>query len=91
MKSKIYNNYVRYNFWLWSFERSKTRKMNTTQLKYALEIEKTGSMTAAAQSLYVSQPNLTKAIKMLEEEVNIQIFQRTPKGMVPTDECKSYI
>ncbi len=65
--------------------------MNTIQLKYALEIEKTGSITAAAQSLYLSQPNLTKAIRSLEEEVNIQIFRRTPKGMVPTREGKEFL
>lgn len=65
--------------------------MNTIQLKYALEIEKTGSITAAAQSLYLSQPNLTKAIRALEEEVNIQIFQRTPKGMTPTREGKEFL
>ena len=65
--------------------------MHTTQLKYALEIEKTGSITAAAQNLYLSQPNLTKAIRLLEDEVNIQIFRRTPKGMVPTREGKEFL
>lgn len=65
--------------------------MNTTQLKYALEIEKTGSITAAAQNLFLSQPNLSKAMKELESEVNIQIFRRMPKGMVPTREGKEFL
>ncbi len=73
------------------FYGGKVNVMHTTQLKYALEVEKTGSITAAAQSLYLSQPNLTKSIRALEDEVNIQIFQRTPKGMIPTREGKEFL
>ena len=65
--------------------------MNTTQLKYALEIQKTGSITAAAQNLYLSQPNLSKAIKELEAEINMKIFQRSSKGVVPTREGKTFL
>ncbi len=65
--------------------------MNTTQLKYALEIQKTGSITAAAQNLFLSQPNLSKAIKELEAEINMKIFQRSSKGVVPTREGKTFL
>ena len=65
--------------------------MNTTQLKYALEIEKTGSITAAAQNLYLSQPNLSKALKELESEVNISIFKRSSKGVIPTREGEEFL
>ena len=41
--------------------------MNTLHLKYALEIEKTGSISQAAQNRFVAQPNLSKAIKDLEK------------------------
>lgn len=58
--------------------------MNTVLLKYAVEVEKTGSITQAAANLYMDQPNLSKAIKSLEEGLGAPIFKRTPKGVVPT-------
>lgn len=58
--------------------------MNTTLLQYAVEVEKTGSITQAAGNLYMDQPNLSKAIKTLEESLGAPIFKRTPKGVVPT-------
>lgn len=58
--------------------------MNTVLLKYAVEVEKTGSITQAAANLYMDQPNLSKAIKTLEEGLGAPIFKRTSKGVVPT-------
>ena len=58
--------------------------MNTVLLEYAVEVEKTGSITQAAGNLYMDQPNLSKAIKTLEESLGAPIFRRTPKGVVPT-------
>ncbi len=65
--------------------------MNTTQLKYALEIESARSITAAAQNLYLSQPNLSKAINELEKEIGMKIFIRTAKGVQPTREGKEFL
>jgi DNA-binding transcriptional LysR family regulator len=58
--------------------------MNTLHLKYAVEVEKTGSIVKAAKNLYMNQPHLSKAIRELEETVGIIIFNRTSKGVVPT-------
>ena len=58
--------------------------MNTQHLKYAVEVERTGSITQAADNLYMAQPNLSKAIKELEDTLGISIFRRTSKGVVPT-------
>lgn len=58
--------------------------MNFSQLKYALEIEKTRSITRAAQNLFMSQPNLSKAIKELEAEIGIKLFLRSAKGVEVT-------
>ncbi|WP_124066025.1 LysR family transcriptional regulator [Clostridium sp. E02] len=58
--------------------------MNTVLLQYAVEVEKTGSITQAAANLYMEQPNLSKAIKTLEESLGAPIFKRTSKGVVPT-------
>lgn len=60
--------------------------MNTLHFKYAVEIEKTRSITQAAQNLYMAQPNLSKAIKELENTLGIIIFRRTSKGVIPTDQ-----
>ncbi len=58
--------------------------MNTLHLKYAVEVERAGSITQAADNLFMAQPNLSKAIRELEEGLGITIFERTPRGVVPT-------
>lgn len=58
--------------------------MNTQFFKYALEVERTRSITQAAESLLIAQPNLSKAIKEAEESLGYAIFERTSKGVVPT-------
>lgn len=58
--------------------------MNTQYFRYALEVEKTGSITQAANNLFMSQPTLSKAIKDMEETVGFPIFKRTSKGVIPT-------
>lgn len=58
--------------------------MNTQYFRYALEVEKTGSITQAASNLFMSQPTLSKAIKDMEETVGFSIFKRTSKGVIPT-------
>lgn len=58
--------------------------MNLHHIQYALEVERTGSITQAAENLYMNQPNLSKAIRELEEQIGYKIFNRTPKGISPT-------
>lgn len=58
--------------------------MNTQYFRYALEVEKTGSITQAAGNLFMSQPTLSKAIKDMEQTLGFQVFKRTSKGVVPT-------
>lgn len=58
--------------------------MNTQHLKYAVEVEKTRSITQAAENLFMAQPNLSKAIKELEDSLGIAIFERGARGVVPT-------
>jgi DNA-binding transcriptional LysR family regulator len=55
--------------------------MNTQHLIYAIEVEKTGSITQAADNLYMAQPNLSRGIKELETSLGIRIFKRTSKGV----------
>jgi len=65
--------------------------MNTLHFKYAVEIEKTRSITQAAENLYMAQPNLSKAIKELESTLGITIFRRTSKGVIPTDQGVKFL
>lgn len=65
--------------------------MNIKYLKYAVEIAKSGSINKAAEQLYIAQPNLTRAIKELEKELSIIIFDRNAKGMTLTPDGEKLI
>lgn len=58
--------------------------MNIHQLRCAVTVARMGSQTRAAEALYMSQPNLSKAIKELEQSCGFRIFTRSGNGMVPT-------
>ena len=65
--------------------------MTIQQLKYIIGVSETGSINKAAEILYVSQPSLTAAIKDVENEFNITIFNRSSKGITLTSEGKEFI
>ncbi|NLF26921.1 MAG: LysR family transcriptional regulator [Clostridiales bacterium] len=65
--------------------------MNTIQFKYAIEVERTGSISQAAENLYMAQPNLSKAIRELEEGLGFPIFERTSRGVVPTPKGEDFL
>ena len=64
---------------------------NIQHLRYAVEVEKTGSISRAAENLFMGQPHLSKAIRELEEDMNITIFNRTSKGVVPTPQGAQFL
>ncbi|MGN1195842.1 MAG: LysR family transcriptional regulator [Acutalibacteraceae bacterium] len=65
--------------------------MNLLHFKYAVEIAKTKSISKAAENLYMGQPNLSRAIKELEENLGITIFKRTSKGITVTAEGEEFL
>lgn len=65
--------------------------MNILHLKYAVEIANTKSISRAAENLYMGQPNLSRAIKELEESLNITIFNRNSKGITVTLEGEEFL
>lgn len=65
--------------------------MNILHLKYAVEVASTGSINKAAENLYMNQPNLSRAIKELEENLGIAIFERTTRGMIVTAEGEKFL
>ena len=65
--------------------------MTLQQLKYIIGVSETGSINKASECLYVSQPSLTAAIKDVEHEFSITIFNRSSKGISLTSEGKEFI
>ena len=65
--------------------------MTLRQIQYAIEVEKQGSISKAARNLFVSQSTLSFAIKDLERELGLAIFERTPNGMWPTKEGEVFL
>lgn len=65
--------------------------MTLQQLKYVVTVAETGTITEAADRLYISQPSLTNAIHELEKEMNIQIFNRTNKGISLSKEGEDFL
>lgn len=65
--------------------------MKLSHLRYLTEIAKTGSITRAAQNLYMGQPNLSKAVREMERDFGMPIFKRTAKGVEPTQKGRLLI
>jgi LysR family hydrogen peroxide-inducible transcriptional activator len=59
--------------------------MTITQLKYVLAVAEHKNFTLAADKCFVTQPTLSMQIQKIEEELNIQIFDRTKKPIQLTD------
>lgn len=65
--------------------------MTIQQLKYAVTAAEKGTMSEAAQFLFIAQPSLTNAIRDLEKELRITIFHRTNKGIIATNEGEEFL
>ncbi len=58
--------------------------MTVTQIRYAIAVAETGSMTKAAKQIGVRQPSVSSAISDLEREINVQLFERAGRGVTVT-------
>lgn len=58
--------------------------MRLSQLEYLLAVREQGSITRAAQHLYIAQPSLSAAIRDLEAELGFELMKRTKKGTTLT-------
>src|SRR5690606_20230776 len=65
--------------------------MTLQQLKYILMIVSCGSISEAAKRLYISQPSLSNAVKDLEQELGIEIFLRSAKGISLSNEGMEFL
>lgn len=64
--------------------------MNTRQLEYILAVVNEGSISAAANKLLISQPSLSQYIKKLEDELGIELFERS-NPLVLTTAGEAYL
>jgi DNA-binding transcriptional LysR family regulator len=65
--------------------------MTLQQIYYAITICDTGSLSRAAGVLYVAQPSLTSAIKELEKELGITVFNRSGRGVTLTPDGAEFM
>lgn len=58
--------------------------MNTTNLNTFLAVMQTGSISQAADKLFITQPAVSKRIKNLEDEFDVALFDTVGRGIIPT-------
>lgn len=64
--------------------------MNFEQIKSFLSIEKAGNFSAAAKERYLSQPAISKQLKMLETELGVQLISRNSKSITLTEQGRKF-
>lgn len=65
--------------------------MTFQQLQYLLEVGKTGSVSGAAKALFVSSSSVSISLSALEKELGYPLFNRTQKGLVPTEQGRQVL
>ena len=65
--------------------------MTFQQLTFAVSVAKYASINKAAEQLYTHQSNVSNALKQLEDELGIEIFQRTKKGVLVTNAGREFL
>ncbi|HAJ74373.1 MAG TPA: LysR family transcriptional regulator [Lachnospiraceae bacterium] len=65
--------------------------MTLQQLKYIVTVAEIGNITEAAERLYISQPSLTRAIHLIEKEMQLIIFLRSNRGVTVTREGEEFL
>ena len=66
-------------------------RLDWTLIQAFLSVEAEGSLSAAARALGVSQPTLGRQVKLMEEQLGIELFHRQPKGLSLTAEGEALL
>ena len=64
--------------------------MNLKHIEAFRAVMVSGSMTAAARTLFTSQPNVSRLISQLERETGLQLFQRSGVRLIPTSDGTAF-
>jgi len=70
---------------------SKPNGIQLMQVEGFLEVARRGSVSRAAEALFITQPTLTARLKALERDLGTPLFLRTPHGMRLTDAGRAWI
>ena len=65
--------------------------MNLQQLRYVVATADEGTMTRAASELHVAQPALSRAIRTLESEIDVTVFEREGRGLRVTHQGREVV
>ncbi len=65
--------------------------MNILHLRYVIEVDRTRSVSKAAENLFMNQSNLSRSIRELEQSLGVTLFKRTSKGMTPTPQGEEFL
>lgn len=65
--------------------------MTLQQLRYVIAVADSGSMNEAAKRLFIAQPSLSGTIKELENEIGMDLFIRSNRGIVITPEGEEFL
>lgn len=65
--------------------------MRLNQIRLFLAVIEAGSIHAAARSLAISQPSVTKMLRTLEDELHVRLLERTRRGVVPTHAGMAFV
>lgn len=65
--------------------------MTLNQLKYVVAVADAGTISGAAKKLFISQPSLTAAVHELEQELKVELFARTNKGVILSAEGEEFL
>ena len=64
--------------------------MNIDQLRYFLTVASARSISRAANELHLSQPNLSIAIRLMEDELGYELLKRTNRGVELTEKGRFF-
>lgn len=65
--------------------------MDSQLLRTFVAIARSGSVTRATRSLHLTQPAVSGQLRLLEEQLNVKLFDRTPQGMQLTSDGESLL
>lgn len=65
--------------------------MRFTRLKHVVQVDRSGSISAAAANLHTTQSSVTKSLAAMEQELGYALFERKARGVTPTEKGRAFL